>query len=351
MLAKTQMLTSTAPVASPLSRKAVLVSVNISQWTARRLDKIVTQKVNSEHGASDDAGRYNKLLIEAERLESITKMVSAARALHYKMTKPWADEGARVLPNALFGEFSTKFREIKRDFHQAADDFCRDYPSYIEERRVKLANMFNPADYPAASEIRSKFRLDLHISSLPDAADFRSDLDAETEADIRAEIEASSQQAADNVVKHTHEQIAKVVGHMAEKLAEYTTTLNSNSAWSLFKTNRKNAWCVQSPDGNSRDFKLKSDAIKFMSAQKKKAPDTASRAFFTDSLVENVRELGRLLPSFNMTDDKKLTQITNRIVKELCVEDAETLRKEDNVRVTVQKSAEEILADVSKYLA
>src|SRR3981189_306238 len=92
-------------IASPLSRKATLIGVDISQWTARKLDKRVTEKVNREHGASEDAGRYNKLLIEAKRLEAINSLVGQARRLHYSMTKPWCDEGLRILPNVLHEKF------------------------------------------------------------------------------------------------------------------------------------------------------------------------------------------------------------------------------------------------------
>src|SRR4051794_29672871 len=147
-------------IASPLSRKATLVAVVISQWTARKLDKRVTDKVNQEHGAHKDAGRYNKLLIEAKRMEKINGIVSKARRLHYTMTKPWCDEGMRILPNVLHGKFADEFRVLKREFEVAADEFCRDYPLFVEERKRALVKLFNADDYPAVSEIRSKFKLD-----------------------------------------------------------------------------------------------------------------------------------------------------------------------------------------------
>src|SRR5215831_15393669 len=162
-----------AKVKSPLSRKAVLVAVNISQWTGRKLDRKVTRETNARYHAKDDAGRYNKLLIEKERIAKITALVSAARSLHYKMTKPWHDDGPRILPNALYVEFSNAFRELKRDFEVEVDKFCREYPSYIEERKINLNGLFNAADYPKPEDIRSKFNLDLSVSALPDAADFR----------------------------------------------------------------------------------------------------------------------------------------------------------------------------------
>jgi len=292
-------------IATPLSRKAVLVSVSISQWTARKLDKKVTEETNRRHSATADAGRYNKLLIEAERLSEISGLVSKARLLHYKMTRPWADDGPRILANVLFHKFSEEFRSIKREFAAAADKFAADYPRYVEERKKKLNGMFNENDYPHPSTIREKFKLDLTVLPFPDADDFRSDLDDDTVADIRKEIEATTKNVTSHAMNHTVQQIIDTVGHMAAKLADYKAS------------------------GGRGD---KAEGV------------------FRDTLVENVRELAELLPAFNLTDDPKLTAITDRIKKELCGEDAASLRKNDAARATVQKSADEIVAAVSSLL-
>ena len=61
--------------------------------------------------------------------------------------------------------------------------------------------------------------------------------------------------------------------------------------------------------------------------------------------------MARLLPAFNLTNDPEMAKIINRIVKELCVEDADVLRKNDLAREIVQKSADEIVAEVEKFFA
>lgn len=297
MLARTK-----KPIASPLSRKATLVSVIISQWTARKLDKRVTDKVNREHGAAKDAGRYNKLLIEAQRLAKINGYVSQARHLHYALTKPWCDEGLRILPNVLHEKFAAKFREIKRGFDQAVAEFERDYPQFVEERKRALNGLFNEADYPPAEQIASKFKLDTKTFPVPDADDFRSDvLDKDTVEDIRRELADTSETVLNDAMKHSVDEIVKVVGHMSEKLKGGV-----------------------GPKGQ--------------------------RTFFTASLVENVRELADLLPAFNLTNDPAFAAMADRIQRELCAEDAKTLRENDKVREVVQKSADDILKDVSALL-
>lgn len=286
-----------ANVKSPLSRKAVLVAVNISQWTARKLDRKVTKETNAKYHAKEDAGRYNKLLIEKERIAKITALVSAARALHYKYTKPWLDDGPRILPNAVYMEFCEAFREIKREFEVEVDKFCREYPAYIEERKAALNGLFDPADYPDPSEIRSKFNLDHKFSALADVEDFRSDLDPEIAEDIKREIAAQANSVTDVARKDTLEQVLKVVGHMVNRLKE-------------------------------RD------------------KDDGARLY--DSVVDNIRELAKLLPAFNFDNDPKMNKLADRLTKELCTEDVKTLRDNDDVRKDVTKSAEDIFNEVKE---
>src|SRR5262245_53965985 len=287
---------------APLSRKAVLVSVKISQWTARKLDRKVTREINARHNATPDAGRYNKLLIAAEHLQEMNGLVAQARKLHYTLTRPWADEGARILANSLFAKFSDEFRVLKREFNQAADRFADAYPSFVEDRRRALNGLFDPADYPSADSIRAKFQLEMSVMPFPDADDFRSDLDPETVADIKREIEETSRSVIDKAMQETFRDIVERVGHMADKLKNYSVG------------------------------------------------DNADRNVFRDSLVGNVRSLVELLPAFNLTNDPALTALTKRIETELCAEDPDTLRKDENVRASVAKSADDILAEVKGLL-
>jgi hypothetical protein len=295
-------MSSKKKVATPLSRKAVLVSVNISQWTARKLDRKVTAETNRKYHATEDAGRYNKRLLAVEQLAEVSALVSKARHLHYRMTRPWADDGPRILANMLFAKFSDEFRVLKRDFNAAADRFARAYPGFVEDRKRALNGMFNAADYPTPSEIRSKFNLDLVVLPFPDAEDFRADLDDDTIADLKRDLQETSKQVASRAMTTTAQQVIETVGHMATKLKEYKS-------------------------------------------------GEPGEHIFRDSLVNNVRELADLLPAFNLTEDPKLTAITKRIVKELCAEDAAVLRANDDVRKAVQKSADQIVSEVGALFA
>jgi hypothetical protein len=242
-------------------------------------------------------------LIEAKRLEKINSIVARARRAHYMLTKPWCDDGLRILPNVLHLQFANEFRVLKREFNDAADEFCHDYPGFVEERKKALGRLFRQDDYPAANDIRSKFKLETKSFPVPDADDFRSDvLDADTIEDIKRELTETSESVLDGAMADTAASITRVIGHMADKLKDYKL-------------------------GKKKD-----------------------RSFFNDSLVGNVRQLADLLPAFNLTNDPALDAITKRIKQELCVEEATTLRKDDDVRESVRKSADDILKDVSALL-
>jgi len=288
-----------------LSQKAVLVSLNMSQWTARRLDKKITDEVNEDHGAVADAGRYNKLLIEKKYIDPITKIIGAARTYHLKVTQPWTDVGPRLLPSALVLEYQNTVRNFRHEFEAAVEKFVFEYPAAKEERRKQLNGMFRDDDYPASNDIARRFEFAVAMFNVPDVSDFRVAIGEEHVADLRRTIEESTRKCLATAMKDVHDRIVTTVGHMASKLKAY--------------------------EPGSEDEKAK--------------------GVFRDSLVTNVKELCDLLPAFNLTDDEQLTAVIEKMKSKLLEHDAETLRESDNAREKVAAAADDILRDVQQFMA
>lgn len=289
-----------------LSQKACLAGLTMSAWTARRIDRKVTDKVNRDHNASRDAGRYNKMLIAPTALEALQKVRSAARSTHLAMTQPWLDEAGRILPTALYADYAEKMRKFRIDYEAEADDFARQYPQHVAEARQRLNGMFRADDYPAPHAIRAMFSFDVKLLPCPDASDFRVDLADEHADDIRADIEERMRKALDEAMREPVRRIIDTVGHMAERLRAYK------------------------PSGGRGD---------------------RTEGQFRDTLVQNVRDLVDLLPAFNLTGDQLLSEITERMARELCVTDADELRDNRKARKTVAAAAESILAQAKDFIA
>jgi len=288
-----------------LAAKAVLSNVHITQWAGRRFDREITDEVNREHDAADDAGRYNKLLVDKKALFQIQRIVTEARVYHIKMTQPWSDSGPRILPAKLYLDYTKRMDELKIEFKREVDNFLDIYPSLIAKRQKELNGWFREADYPTPAKLATMFSFDVQIYPCPDADDFRVDLAKEHEDDVRRAIERAMKASLDEAMREPVRRIIATVGRMAERLNAYKPASNGGKAEGIFR----------------------------------------------DTLVDNVRELAGLLPAFNLRDDPALSSLASRIERDLTVEDASTLRDNDQVRKAVAKSAEEILAEAQALMA
>jgi hypothetical protein len=286
-----------------LATKAVLANLNISLWTARKYDRKVTDKVNKDYHAEEDAGRYNKLLIAKDAIAELTNTAANARLYHHKVTQPWSESGGpRLLATANYMKH-TELRKEKQKYESLADKFALAYPAMIEDAKKRLNSMFNADDYPDPSVVREKFRFDLNYLPCPDASDFRVSLSSEIMEEMKSDLEAQMKSAVEIGLKDARDRIIHTVGNMAEKLKAYQPEKGIH--------------------GNP----------------------------FRDSLVENVRELVDLLPTFNLTNDKNLTKIIHRMETQLCEVDAKELRGNEAERKNVAKQAASILAEVEKFMA
>ena len=288
-----------------LSERAMLASVNIRGWSARKLDRKVTTETNKRHNASADAGRYNKLLIAKEALSEINAIAGRARVDHYKLTRPWMDDGARILSVKVFEDYVSKMRKHRSDYESAVSDFVSAYPAYVADAQNRLADMFSEADYPSATDIESRFAFSFGMMPVADANDFRAGVDQEHVEQIREEIEARTQEAVKEAQRDIWRLVAEHVAPMVEKLSTYKPATKKTKAQGIFR----------------------------------------------DSLVENIRELVKLMPRIAIVEDDTLSDLVERLQRDLCRFDAEDLRDDEHARERTARKAKKILAEVSDYLA
>ena len=76
----------------------MLATVSIRQWSAKKADKKATKDVHERNNARSDAGSYRKALVAKAAIEEIQSIAGEARQVHYELTSPWLDNGARILP-------------------------------------------------------------------------------------------------------------------------------------------------------------------------------------------------------------------------------------------------------------
>ena len=293
---------SHAPAGIPLSERAMLASVNIRQWSGRRLDKRVTDETNRAHGAESDAGRYNKLLIAKPHIAELQKIAGKARNDFYWHTLPWLDNGGRILPAAGYDGFMRDMNQARLLFESKTREFISGYPAFIEESRIRLNGMFNADDYPAPADIAGRFSFDVAILPFPESADFRVAL-PDSDA-IRQQIESRTQELVGAAMRESWSRIAEVVGAMAEKLAAYKPAAGEQKAENVFR----------------------------------------------DSLVANLESLVEILPGINIAADPNMSKIADLMQSHLCGLSAEKLRSDHALRGETARKAEAIGKAISAFM-
>lgn len=270
-----------------IQSKAMLATLSISAWTARKQDKKVSAEIEAAHSAHD-AGRFNKLLINKALLDPITKLAGQVREYHYFNTLAWADSGARLLPTKLFIAYSAEIRKFKDQFSKLVLDFKADYPAEVQAARARLGTMYRPEDYPEAWQLDDRFSINLEFTPVPDAQDFRVDVSAEAQDELRASVTQAVALRQAEAVKATFVRVRDVVSKIADRLS-------------------------------------KDDPI------------------FKDTLITNAEDLCTVLDALNITSDPQITQVREAILTHLLVSPSE-LRANQLLRKRVARMASEILA-------
>jgi hypothetical protein len=299
-----------------LSSKAMLCSVSISVWPARKYDPDVSDQIAEFHNAQRDAGRYNKLLVPKQALQEINKIAGEARQDHYFLTLPWSDEGSRVLPAATYLEHAEKMRQHRARFEPAVNSFVSNFEDLVRDQsreHSRLGTMFNIADYPGMrqqngtlilaypQELRAKFSFDTDVKPLPDASDFRVALGDEDVQRIKRQIEASLAASLQVGTRELWQRLYKVVRHMSDRLTEYNAT----------------------EEGKGRKL--------------------------YDSWVTNIVEIVDVLPKLNITRDQELERMAADVRASLIV-DPNELRKSEIARSDTAKAAAQIAARMAAYM-
>jgi len=276
-----------------LNEKAMLVFLNISFWTARKYDKKISQEVEDKYG-TDEAGRYNKILIAKEHLANIKKIISAARTFHYENTLPWSDNGGRLLPSSNYFDYVNAIRNFQDEYEREVANFLLVYPNLKQEARLRLNAMFEEEDYPDVTILKTKYAFTNQITPVPEAGDFRVKITDDEVAAIKESLEQQVVRSTETAMNDLWQRLFKVVEHMSERLSD--------------------------PDNK-----------------------------FKNTLVENITDLCELLPKLNITDDPELNDAVQEIKAKLTVNDSQDLRDNNLVRNKTAIEAQKILNKMRPY--
>lgn len=278
-----------------LSSSAMLVEVNISVWTARKLDRTVTEELNNSKSASRQASRVNKnLLAGTDHLEKIQQTASALRHWVISNTLPWSDSGVRILPTERYMAFANELATRTTEFDQQVQDFLTLYPTLISAQAFQLGNMFNRDEYPAVDDIKDRFGVRVSFMPIPEAGDFRVDVATEELDELRAKYE-----------KDYTDRITAASDSLKQRMVEALT------------------WLSDKMDTTAGKKRLHGNALES----------------FIEKMI-NVQEL-------NITKDEVLNELAYKAARVANAVDIDDLRKDEHLRNDVKQKVDSILDSLS----
>ena len=271
-----------------ITEKAILATLNIGQYTGKKQDKKAERTIETTYNTNGDVGTYRKATIAKEAIETVSKIVNAIRTYHYEVSLPWTDEGKRLLPMENFQIYSSAMRSFKNEFYSAVDTFEKNYPDLIEEAKSRLNGLFNPKDYPTPQAIRDKFYFDIHFDPIPEQGDIRVNIQTDELDKLNADLETRKNEAIAQAMKDPYIRLHEAIKHAQEKLSD-------------------------------------------------------PKAIFRDSLIDNIIDLVKILPSLNITNDPTLDELRKEASEKLTAYDPDTLRKDKTAREEVRNHASDLL--------
>jgi hypothetical protein len=205
-----------------ITSSAVLVEMNISVWTANRLDKAATTDLISRNNATAvDAAQVRKNLMAGTTLrKNIADYAAGCRLWHNTRTLPWADKGPRILPTSLFMDYKAELNVRRETFLKMVNEFQVQYPALVQTAANYMGTLHDPADYPPVEEVMQKFGFKTVFSPVPESGDFRLDIPQQELEDVRRSYDDAFDNRLAEAMRTPWEQLHKMLSGMSLKLAE-----------------------------------------------------------------------------------------------------------------------------------
>lgn len=277
-----------------IARAAMLVDLNIKVYSGRKQDRKTQAEVTTAKGSGSKraASVYKSLFADCKELDDITKYQARIRAEHYRLTKPWADNGQRLLPTKLLLEYQGAMGRCKAEFEFLVDKFVVKYDTLVAAAAFQLGTLFDRDEYLPGSQIARKFAIETSFSPLPIAGDFRVDIESEVQQQLITQYEAKSKALLAQSTQDSWTRLHKVLTNLSDRL-------------------------VIEEDGTKRKFH--------------------------DTLVSNAEELCELLDALNVTADPDLERARSKLLDAMTGVTPKELRTEDSTRIETKRKVDAIL--------
>ncbi len=287
-----------------IGSSAMLVELSIRSWTGRKLDKSVSAEIDNAKKTKTSVVNANKNLMAGTGvLDKIIKQAAAIRSWHISQTLPWTDNGSRLLPMSNFMAYKEQLGVMEQGYNALVDKFIDAYPNLIIAAAFQLGDLFDRTEYPEVHTLRNRFSMQYSFFPVPQAGDFRIDINEEAKAEILANCEKAYNDRLENAMKDAWVRLHECLTRMSDRLQYDEVDEEVDGRWEKVLKPR----------------------------------------VFRDSMVDNAKELVELLQHLNLTKDPQMEQARKDLKNILDRHNVDTLRGSYTAREAVKSQVDAIL--------
>lgn len=203
-----------------LSEKAMLVKLTTRRVNLTRRDAIAEQVIQQQ---LDDISLTVNSKLFRDKTNPVNQIVQAAGRVyvyHRTHTHPFVDRGDRVLPNALYDEYTGGMRALINAVDNLMAKHIPNYDAYVlQDIAYRSTNKTNSraqvSDYPTAEEFERGMGFDFRFKPMPDRRHFLYDISDEDLENFEMSIRDTTSMAVNNTV----EKMLVPLKHLADALA------------------------------------------------------------------------------------------------------------------------------------
>jgi hypothetical protein len=287
-----------------LASSAVLVSVDISVWSATKQDRGISDEVTTSKNADKSAGRYVKnLLANHPKHKAVVNYRQTIYNWLQRRTYRW-NQSQNLLPSVDVPKFKQEYHEHEIAFHALVDELITQYDSIVSDMAFKQGTMFNRNDYPVKEQVAGKFSLNLYVSEVP-MNDFRCGIAQDIAEDLFTTLSKQSARIIDSIAQEQSERMLEVMESISHCCGVDESEVNGE-----VRTKRRKIY---------------------------------------DTTIQKALEMCESFKRFNLKNDSELEQARASLEKVLSGVKAEDIRDSDAVRHHVKEGIDDILSKFGSF--
>ena len=261
----------TKPLSLLIGEMAVIACVQTTALGMTKLDRNASAEADVAHKAKAGTGKLtvSRMPGAEAKVAGIKVVHRQARDLLISFTTQWGAD-RRLLPNIYIGDFAGEFDSLTREHDTLVGEFVANASTYIAAAKRNLGSY--EVEPPTEAEIAGAFSLNFELTPVPDVSSY-SIANKEMERQLKARFEDD--------IKHSYEQAHK---DLLKRLAVPLEGL----------VERMTAY-----DARER--------------RKKKGGSVDKEGTFKSTVITNITDISAIFRAFNMTNDKALALIADKL--------------------------------------